>query len=569
MGRTSKRIHGNNGKITGNSGGRDCVYKAGIYARLSSGQGREKDVSIETQIEIAEAFVQSWNDSQPDKIEIVERYVDLGKTGTNFNRNAFDSLMQAVRLGDINCIIVKDLSRFGRNYLEAGNYIEKIFPFLGVRFVAVSDEYDTVRKESGNRQVAVEIKNLVNDMYAKDSSKKAKIHLKQRREEGSYVGGPPPYGYRTAWEGRLRKLIPDENTAEIVRYIFEEFVRKQNYQAVTDDLNRKRVNPPAVYRKTGEVYCPEGVTYKGWERTSVSLILQSENYIGRLVQGKTSISGRNEENRVENPASDWVVKDCAHEPLIEQELFWQAAAIQNMLRQKAKSRKTPSKSFPLEENIFDKVLYCGVCGHKMTRTSYVHSYADGRSVKYINYMCPNSKSTKTESCSDSNHILKGKLEDILTVLFQKECSAFMGRKKAYMEKGKENLCQARAELEKEQKIIDHTIRELKQEESTKYMAYRMGQLPQNEYVSFKLQKEKSLQELAEKSDSLIKEEKDLERKGENYLKAIRSLVKWNDKKKLTKELVETLTDRIYVYPGKRVEVVFSYIDPFSREVCLK
>ena len=114
-----------------------------------------------------------------------------------------------------------DLSRFGRNYLEAGNYIEKIFPFLGVRFIAVADGFDTGKEGNENKQMASEIKNLVNDMYAKDFSKKAKLHLKQRREEGSYVGGPPPYGYRAEWSGKRRVLLPDENTKSIVTFIYE------------------------------------------------------------------------------------------------------------------------------------------------------------------------------------------------------------------------------------------------------------------------------------------------------------------------------------------------------------
>ena len=197
------------------------TYRAGIYARLSSDQDQKKNESIEVQIEIAKKFVEDYNrENTGEFIEVVQCYTDLGKTGSNFEREGFLSLMQDVRLGDINCVIVKDLSRFGRNYLEAGNYIEKIFPFLGVRFIAVSDGFDT-GKDNKNQQISSEIKNLVNDMYAKDISKKAKIQLKQRREDGSYVGGPPPYGYKAVCLGKKRVLIPDENTDMIVRFIFE------------------------------------------------------------------------------------------------------------------------------------------------------------------------------------------------------------------------------------------------------------------------------------------------------------------------------------------------------------
>ena len=186
MGRVSKRTSAHTAAAKETKVG----YKAGIYARLSSDQDKRKNESVEVQVMIAEKYIEEFNQEGTERIEIIDRYIDLGKTGSNFNRDEFQRLMQDIRLGDINCVIVKDLSRFGRNYLEAGNYIEKIFPFLGVRFIAVADGLDTGSKGNDTKQMAAEIKNLVNDMYAKDFSVKAKQHLKQRRQEGSYVGGP-------------------------------------------------------------------------------------------------------------------------------------------------------------------------------------------------------------------------------------------------------------------------------------------------------------------------------------------------------------------------------------------
>lgn len=204
MGRVSKR--GNSlRKTTGVQTEQNVKvrrYRAGIYARLSADHDERKNESVEVQIEIARKYVEEFNLKNTEEIiDIIDYYTDLGKTGSNFEREGFLRLLQDIRLGEINCVIVKDLSRFGRNYLEAGNYIEKIFPFLEVRFIAVADGFDTGKEGNENKQMASEIKNLVNDMYAKDFSKKAKLHLKQRREEGSYVGGPPPYGYMAEWSG--------------------------------------------------------------------------------------------------------------------------------------------------------------------------------------------------------------------------------------------------------------------------------------------------------------------------------------------------------------------------------
>lgn len=313
-------------------------YKAGIYARLSSAQGHESKApqseSLETQLEIARKYAEEFNlNENSEAIDIIECYTDLGKTGSNFERAGFLRLMQDIRLGEINCVIVKDLSRFGRNYLEAGNYIEKIFPFLGVRFIAVADGIDTGKADGGNGQMVSEIKNLVNDMYARDFSKRAKLSLKQRREEGSYVGGPPPYGYLAERNGKRRMLMPDENTAEIVRFIYEKFVETESYTAVADALNHREINPPALYKKTKEAYHTHGAgAYKGWDRRTVERILKSETYTGTLVQGKTGITARNEKNRIHKPEDDWVITKDAHAPLVDRALYKRAAEIREKIR---------------------------------------------------------------------------------------------------------------------------------------------------------------------------------------------------------------------------------------------
>lgn len=386
MARTSKRIHASgSAKNTAPGTGQGKAqgtkyYKAGIYARLSSDQGSKacgqalKNESVETQVEIAKSYVADWNRHHGDKIEIVGQYADLGKTGTNFDREDFKRLMQDVRLGDINCVIVKDLSRFGRNYLEAGNYIEKIFPLLGVRFIAVADGYDTGTDGSSTRQMASEIKNLVNDMYAKDFSAKAKLSLRQRREAGSYVGGLPPYGYEAYQDGRIRKLRPDGNTVEVVRFIYKRFLETENCQAVADALNERRINPPGVYSRTKEVYCPAEAAYKGWDRGAVERILKSATYTGRLVQGRTSLTARKEENRIRRPEEEWVKKEDTHEAIINPELYGRVQEVHRRIQERTGSHAHPTDGAPIGENVFDKVLYCGVCGRKMTRNSHVKEY---------------------------------------------------------------------------------------------------------------------------------------------------------------------------------------------------
>lgn len=555
MGRVSKRT---SAPARADKETKAC-YKAGIYARLSSNQDRKKNESVEVQVKIAEKYIEDFNREGTERIEIAERYIDLGKTGSNFNRDEFQRLMQDIRLGDIDCVVVKDLSRFGRNYLEAGNYIEKIFPFLGVRFIAVADGLDTGSRGSNTKQMATEIKNLVNDMYVKDFSAKTKQNLKLRRQEGSYVGGPPPYGYKARWGKKIRKLIPDENTAEIVKHIFSLFIETGSYTAVTDDLNRKKVNPPSIYKKTGKVlFSPEQGEYKGWDKSSVERILKSETYTGKLVQGKSSITARDEKNRIHKAEDEWVIKENTHEPVIDAAVFGEAVEVRKKLHERTKSYSHPTEGYPLGENIFDSVLYCGVCGKKMTRSSYVKTYADSRKARIDGYFCLNSGQTKVEYCPVSNRISKTELVDILLPLLRMEFSVYLEKTKKYMEIVKEQLREAGTEIDIKIRKAERDIATAKEEERIKYVEYREGAIPQSEYVAYKMRQEGRLKDLNRQKEELEAGRKNLDTVSGKYLAATRALLRLKSGKELTKEMIESLIKRIYVYPGKRLEVQFAY-----------
>lgn len=555
MGRVSKRT---SAPARADKETKAC-YKAGIYARLSSDQDRKKNESVEVQVKIAERYIEDFNRDGTERIEIAERYIDLGKTGSNFNRDEFQRLMQDIRLGVIDCVVVKDLSRFGRNYLEAGNYIEKIFPFLGVRFIAVADGLDTGSRGSDTKQMATEIKNLVNDMYAKDFSVKTKQNLKLRRQEGSYVGGPPPYGYKARWDKKIRKLIPDENTAGIVKHIFSLFIETGSYTAVTDDLNRKKVNPPSIYKKTGEVlFSPEQGEYKGWDKSAVERILKSETYTGKLVQGKSSITARDEKNRIHKAENEWVVKENTHEPVIDAAVFGEAVKVREKLHERTKSYSHPTEGYPLGENIFNSVLYCGVCGRKMTRSSYVKTYADSRKARLDGYFCLNSGQTKVECCPVSNRISKTELVDILLPLLRMEFSVYLEKTKKYTEIVKEQLREAGTEIGTKIRKAERDIAAAKEEERIKYVEYREGAIPQSEYVAYKMRQEGRLKDLNRQKEELEAGRKNLDTVSGKYLAAARALLRLKSGKELTKEMIESLIKRIYVYPGKRVEVQFAY-----------
>ena len=562
MGRVSKRgnlLRKTEGTITEGNVEKQR-YKAGIYARLSSNQDEKKKESIEVQIEIARKFVEEFNRSENGEVlEVIGCYTDVGKTGSNFERGGFQRLLQDIRIGKINSVIVKDLSRLGRNYLETGNYLEKIFPFLGVRFIAVADDFDTGKEGNENKQMASEIKNLVNDMYARDFSQKAKLHLRQRREEGSYVGGPPPYGYRAEQNGKRRILIPDENTEGIVRFIYEKYVETESYTAVAGELNLRQVNPPALYKKTKEVYhIPGAGKYKGWNKSAVERILKSETYTGTLVQGKTSITARDEKNRIHKPEDDWVITKDAHEPLVDRELYQKSVEIREKMKERKASYNHPTKGYPIGENIFDGVLYCGVCGRKMTRSSYVKHYADGEKARLDGYFCLNSGQTKIKVCPDSNRISKNELVDILLPLICMKFAVFLNKPKHYMEYGKERIAEAVKKAEARLRETEAKLRRSQEEESCVYMDYRVGKIPQKEYVAFKMSQVDILEDLRKQQESQKQEIRALDKLSGKYMAAIKALLKLKSGKELTKDMIEAFISKIYVYPGKRIEVIFTF-----------
>ena len=543
MGRVSKRKNAGNMQVksSGNSKNQSGkVYKAGIYARLSADIDDRKNESIDVQIEIARKFIEEWNKKHPDKIEEAGCYTDLGKTGTNFNRDEFQLLMQDIRMRDIDCVIVKDLSRFCRNYLEAGNYIEKIFPFLGVRFISVSDGFDTGADGNGTKQMMFEIKNLINDMYAKDFSKKAKISHDQRRKEGSYVGGPAPYGYKAVWDGKIRRLVPDEDTAAIVRYIYEKFIETETYTAVADELNLQRINPPSVYQKTGNIYFQKGNGFKGWDKSAVERIIRSGTYSGKLTQGKSTLTARDESTRIYKPEEEWIVKENVHEALILPEIAEEAARIRMKYKERVKQHQHPSRECPIEENIFDKVLYCGICGRKMTRHSYVKCYADGSKGRLEVYFCGNSKTTKNDYSHSSNRITRIVLKDILFKVFEKEIAAGLGNRKKYVSQAEEVIREQKLELNRKIQFVTQAKACLAEEESGKYMAYYTKKISGEDYAAYREGKEKRERELEQQEESLRKQKENLEQKGKNYLKAVRAWVKWKDEKIFTKDLIEAL-----------------------------
>lgn len=289
-------------------------YQVGIYARLSfeSEANKERD-TVDTQI----AYIREFVKEQDDMVE-VQVYADISVTGTTFERPEFDRMIQDIRAGKINTVITRDLSRLGRNYVEAGNYIERVFPFLDVRYIAITDDFDTARPGT---DLSVPLKNIVNEYYSKDLSKKVETGKHSIWAQGGFSEGTPPYGYYRATDGS-RKLLIDEEVSDNVVRIFNMFLDGKGYAGIAKTLQNEGILSPPKYRfyKAGKSELAEKA--REWHPTHVKEILQGEYYIGNIVHGKQRKALDTGRKNVKTDASTWQRIENAHEPIIDKDTFY-------------------------------------------------------------------------------------------------------------------------------------------------------------------------------------------------------------------------------------------------------
>lgn len=304
------------------------VFRTATYARLSVDSGTAGSDSIASQQMLMRDFLKG-----KEEFALVREYKDDGVSGTRFDRQALECLLSDVRKGKINCIVVKDFSRFGRDHIEVGNYLEKVFPFLGVRFVSVNDGYDSFEPACAEKKLAVILKNLVNEYVSKDTSVKVASGYAARQEAGAYDGGCAPYGYAFA-DKRKQKFVAEEGPAEIVKEIFAWTLEGDSAAAVVKKLTRMGVNPPKAYRDTGSLYWDGKQQRSYWSQTTVKHILGNMAYAGHMALHKWKSSKADGRKPYRLEETEWKVTQNAHRAIIPEEDFLQVQEILQKRRKK-------------------------------------------------------------------------------------------------------------------------------------------------------------------------------------------------------------------------------------------
>lgn len=389
----------------------DQVWKVCGYVRLSHEDGdKEESNSVTGQKELIRYFLRL----HPELVECSIR-VDDGFSGSSFDRPAFCEMMEDVKAGRINCIVVKDLSRFGRNYLEAGNYIERIFPFLGVRFIAINDNYDSLYHSAAADGWLIPFKNILNEAYCRDISVKVRSQIAARERQGRYIGSFPVFGY-VRDQRRRGRLVIDESAAGVVREIFAMKLAGENNRQIADKLNQRGVPSPAEYKaaRNPRYIAPFQLNPQAkWFPATVERILKNEMYTGTMVQGREGTLNYKIKKRVKAAREDWIRVEDTHKPIVSREEY---ALVQKLLRSDTRTPPGARALYP-----FAGLLFCGDCGQSMVRRKLTVS---GRTYPY--YICSENKRDKTV-CS-SHRIREDKLSEAVFTLLMAHGSLFCPEK---------------------------------------------------------------------------------------------------------------------------------------------
>ena len=520
------------------------VWKAALYLRISKEDGdKEESDSITNQRELLYSFAES----APD-ITVVSERADDGFSGASFQRPYFQKMMEDIKNGLVNCVIVKDLSRFGRNFSESGRYIEHIFPFLGVRFISVNDGIDTANKKSRSDDIVIPFMNLMNDAYCRDISIKIRSQLDVKRKNGDFVGSFAVYGYKKDDRNKNR-LVIDDTAADIVRLIFRWKLEGYSQQRIADQLNNLGILSPMEYKKAAGLLFKTIFHTSGkarWSAVAVGRILRDETYTGTLVQGKSATPNHKIKKKFQKPVEDWARVADTHEAIISLKDF----QIANSLLAK------DTRVAPGEEAVypFSGIVKCGNCGENLIRKP-----VQTGEKRYVYYICTGGckghRISEDTLTGDVTTALQAHIDNILNL---ERILLFIDNLPLRQEEVKRldrQLVQKRAEIGRYEKL-----------HFSLYESLQNGIISESEYRDMKANYAALSEEAERDAVKLAAEiEDNIACKGEKngWIEHFRQ---YHDFTELTRKMLVSVVDSIVVYPKSRLEIAFRYSYDYIRAI---
>lgn len=544
------------------------IYIAGIYARLSQERKeayRDKSNSLEMQEELC------INAANEKDIKILRVYKDYEYSGTNFKRPAFIEMMEDIRTGRINCIIVKDMSRFGREYLEIANYIEKVFPFLGVRFISVNDNLDTKDGIKSDQSYEIAIKNIFNDLYAKDISKKIKASKEIKMKQGSFIGAMAPYGYKVDKIDGKRVLVMDERAADVVRLIFYMAGQGKSNMQIARELT-KTYTTPDEYKRTGKIFKDKEDT-KQWDISYISKMLSDEVYIGNLIQ--RVYSNRHDPSRKSKfrDKEDWIITENTHKGLIDKTTFENIREIKekkqnylpyhslkNIIKDGKENVGVKIQRDYKKEGKYDDLIQCSVCGRNLKKQYGPRGLKYHDEICYC-YYCKGGDRLKLEK--SHVRIYETDLDKILVDTFKRLFSSFYKKDKRlqlkiYLENiSAEKISQVSIKTD----VNNKKIASLRINLQEQYENYVKGDVLLSDFKieSKKINNQiKTLKNELKVFDERIRNIKKRKRELKKFIEALFYCLDADKSIEVDKGLVDTLINHIEISHNKKVTINFKF-----------
>ena len=534
----------------------DKVYRAGLYARISVETERKREAdTIGNQLQLLKDYVSEHSD-----LTVFDIYSDDDISGTDFIRPEFSRMMNDLRDGKIDCIIVKDLSRLGRNYLESGEYIEMVFPFFRCRFISVTDRFDTKYQQA---DISVQLKNMANEIYAKDISRKICSTMRTIQDQGKFAGSRAPYGYRLDPADK-HHLIIDEETAPIVKQLFELLAEGNTVHFVATTMNANGIPSPGRLLYERGIASTDHFKNSKWYMQTVRRILQDEIYLGWMVSGKfrSTYHSTGKKGSQPVPREEWIVTKGTHEPIVTEELFNKVQ--EYFVRMKEEHGQTAvynSKS--KKASIFKGHLRCGECGQAMfLRNKHSH----GKVTAW--YYCALHENYNSSYCV-KKAVKRQDVEDIALKLIRMQIKLFTDAREMIIALNKKESSKTKHRIYSDQiRNVKKQIEKYMSLKASLYEDFANGVLSQGDYISMG-------QEYAQKADELRIFLAELEKEAQKYSQTYAMNGSWaqiieqyQNAETLTEEMIDAFIDEMILYNNGHVEVKFRFKDELDEVIHL-
>lgn len=522
------------------------AWKAVGYKRLSAD---DKDKEVSNSIINQEKIIGKFAERDP-LIHLVGFYCDDGFTGTNFNRPSFTEMMQDIDNGKANCIIVKDLSRLGREHIEVCNLIEHVFPTKGIRFIAIKENIDSYKYPARMQGFEIPLLSVVHESYAIDTSKKTRANLKAKRAAGQYVTAYVPYGYLRSPENKSQIII-DYEVSGNVEQVYKLFLAGKSISAICRLLNEAKIICPIAYFVTKGRRKAKDEVPTQWKFAAVRKILTCETYTGDLVQGKTTSYSHKVKERIPLPKEKWDITKAAHEPIITHKMF---EDVQQLLQ--ARSRPKKSK---VEPSVLSGFMVCADCGKKMVRNSQVKG---GR--EYMKFCCATSKKYGQEVCK-SHYVDEEVVIEVVLFCINNHISTLEDTDRVMNKLDtRQRTERTIAFLEKKKRQRNKDLSEYETLACELYKDYKSGLFARSEYQDMKATFERAKEDALNEIEALTNQIMEVDKLHNQYSQYAKDFLKYKSVKTLTRSMVVSMIDKILIHNERNIEVIFKYHNVYEK-----